>query len=125
VLRLQQGWLHARAEEPGWGLCSSREHGAGRDADGETVLGPTEGWFALQKGSLQFRCPPWGSLCFPSLAWVQEILRRRLVPGQEGSTRRDVRPLLFPGTSEGDKKTEKSPTDDKVAIILAMYPKGP
>lgn len=88
--------------------------------------GPTRAGFALQKGDLQFRSPTWGTLCFPSLTWTQEILGRRLLLGWGGSTRRDVTPLLpFPGTSEGDKKAEKSPTDDKVAIILTLHPKGP
>lgn len=33
-------------------------------------------------------------------------------------------PLLpFPGASEGDKKAEKSPTDDKVPLIPALHPK--
>lgn len=31
-------------------------------------------------------------------------------------------PFLFPGTSEGDKKAEKSTTDDKVCIILTLHP---
>lgn len=108
-------------------MSSSQEHEAGREPDGETVLGgPTRGGFALQKGGFQFRSPPWGTLCFPLLTWAREILGRRLVPGQGGSTRRDASSLLpFPGTSEGDKKTEKSPTDDKVAIILTLHHKDP
>lgn len=46
-------------------------------------------------------------------------------PGVGRNTERDITALLPPpGASEGDKKTEKSPTDDKVAIVLPFHPEG-
>lgn len=94
-------------------------HGQGQEGSlrGSLYLGVG---FALQKQGLQ------GALCSPSWTWAQDILGGRLVPGQGGSTRRGVTSVLpFPGTAEGDKKTEKSPTDDKVAVALTLHPKGP
>lgn len=110
----------------GQGVSSSHEHGAGRERDGETTLGGTHrGGFCTAKRGSSVQVSTLGHSPLTLVATcAQESLGRLL--GWGGSTGGDVTPLLlFPGTSEGDKKTEKSPTDDKVAVILTLCPKGP
>ncbi|NXO09266.1 STAC3 protein, partial [Oriolus oriolus] len=76
----------------------------GRGGSPWLCLGGRQAGCAPQKEGPSFGSPPWGSRCIPTPA--EETL------GRHHQERCD--PLLpFPGASEGDKKAEKSPTDDK------------